>query len=165
MPSTLHLVALLLWLSASSLHAATEPAMDPEAAAIGKTRDSYVAAWRAGNAKAVASLYTVDALVLYPNHPAVSGNEAILGYFSGFFMELEQESFSLVSSEVQVAGRWAFDRGAYTWKAKPRQGGDSVEDNGKYLVILEKQADGTWKIARDMDNSDRPLTQAARGTP
>jgi ketosteroid isomerase-like protein len=34
--------------------------------------------------------------------------------------------------------------------------GASVEDHGKYLVILKRQSDGSWKMARDMDNSDRP---------
>jgi ketosteroid isomerase-like protein len=57
----------------------------------------------------------------------------------------------------------AFDRGTYRWKAVPRSGGDAIEDHGKYPVILQRQPGGSWKVARDMDNSDRPLAQSARG--
>jgi ketosteroid isomerase-like protein len=74
-----------------------------------------------------------------------------------------QEDFDLTSTEVQVVGPWAFDRGAYRWRGIPRAGGEPIEDHGKYLVILQRQPDGSWKVARDMDNSDRPLTQATRG--
>jgi len=132
-------------------------------AAIDKTRADYQAAWGASNAEQIASLYTDDAFVLYPNQPAVSGKAAIIGYFKSFFDEFVQDSFTLTSAEVEIVGPWAFDRGAYRWKSRPKAGGDPIEDYGKYLVILRRQADGSWKVARDMDNSDRPLTQSTRG--
>jgi uncharacterized protein (TIGR02246 family) len=131
-------------------------------AAIDKTRAEYQAAWRASNAEQIASLYTDDALVLYPNQPAVSGQPAIIAYFTSFFAEFVQDGFTLTSAEVEIVGPWAFDRGTYQWKAQPKTGGDRIEDYGKYLVILRRQADGSWRVARDMDNSDRPLTQSGR---
>lgn len=130
---------------------------------INKTRNDYVSAWKAADADRVANLYTTDALVLYPNQPAVAGRSAIGTYFKSFFDELSQEHFELTSAEIEVVGPWAFDRGAYRWKGKPRAGGEAIEDHGKYLVILQRQPDGSWKVARDMDNSDRPLTQTTRG--
>lgn len=42
-------------------------------------------------------------------------------------------------------------------------GGDVLEDHGKHLVMLRQQSDGSWKVFRDMDNSDKPLTQSTRG--
>jgi ketosteroid isomerase-like protein len=35
-------------------------------------------------------------------------------------------------------------------------GASMVMQNGKYLVILQKQTDGSWKIARDINNSSDP---------
>ena len=132
-------------------------------AAINKTRNEYVSAWKAADAAQIGGLYTDDALVLYPNQPAVEGKTGILGYFKSFFAEFPQNDFDLTSAEIEIVGSWAFDRGTYRWRGVPRTGGEPIEDHGKYLVILRRQADGSWKVARDMDNSDRPLSQASRG--
>lgn len=133
-------------------------------AGIAKTRSDYVSAWKAQDAGKTANLYTEDALVLYPDQPAVIGKNAIVDYFKTFFGAFSKTDFELSSAEVNVVGSWAFDRGAYRWKAVPRAGGAPVEDSGKYLVILQRQANGEWKVFRDMDNSDRPATQSTRGT-
>ena len=89
------------------------------------------------------NLYTSDAAVLYPNQPAVVGDSAIQAYFKTFFDQFVQEIFELTSEEIEVAGPWAFESGTYRWRATPRGGGPPVEDNGKYLVILRRQANGS----------------------
>lgn len=142
----------------------TPQKVEHDKAAINKTRNEYVSAWRDADATRIASLYTDDALVLYPNQPAVEGKTAILTYFKSFFSEFPKNDFDLTSAEIEIAGSWAFDRGSFKWKGVPRGGGEALLDHGKYLVVLRRQADGSWKVFRDMDNSDRPLTQAARGT-
>jgi len=152
----------LAWTSAcSSGGVSADIAKDK--AAIDTTRNAYASAWRAGNAADVAGLYADDALVLYPNEPPVVGKAAIQTYFDQFFGDFIQDEFELTSAEIEIAGSWAFDRGTYRWKGTPKAGGPAVEDHGKFLVILKRQSDGSWKVARDMDNSDRPLTQATRG--
>jgi uncharacterized protein (TIGR02246 family) len=120
-----------------------------------------VAAWRAADVKQVAELYTANAFVLYPNQPAISGRAAIVEYFKGFFDEFPRNELELVSREIVIAGSWAFDRGTYRWNGTPRSGA-VVEDNGKYLVVLLRGDDGKWRVARDMDNSDRQATRRAR---
>jgi len=127
--------------------------------------DEYAASWKAGDTARISGLYTDDAIVMYPDQPPVVGRAAISEYFKGFFTEFEALDFQLASSEIVVAGDFAYDRGTYRWKAKPRKGGAPVDDDGKYLVILRRESDGRWRVARDMDNSDRPATQATRGTP
>jgi uncharacterized protein (TIGR02246 family) len=137
----------------------------PEREGIDRTRNAYVAAWLAADAARVADLYTENAVILYPNQPAIQGKPAILAYFKAFFGEFGQNEFQLTSSEIEVVGSWAFDRGSVRWKGTPSAGGKPVEDIGKYLVVLQQQPGGEWKVARDMDNSDRPATQSTRGTP
>jgi uncharacterized protein (TIGR02246 family) len=140
----------------------TSQTVERDKAAINKTRNEYVSAWKTADAALIAGLYTDDALVLYPNQPAVEG-KGILGYFKSFFGEFPQNDFDLTSAEIEIVGPWAFDRGSYKWKGVPRVGGEALLDHRKYLVILRRQADGSWKVFRDVDNSDRPVTQAARG--
>jgi len=145
-----------------ALFTGSEPS--PEArAAIEATRKAYSAAWRKRSAAEIADLYTEDAHVLFPGQPPVSGREAIVEFFTGFFAQYTENDFDLVSNEVMVDGAWAFDQGSYRWKGTPRAGGTPEEDHGKYLVILQRQPDGAWKVARDMDNSDRPAAQCKRG--
>ena len=129
---------------------------------IDSCRKKYVAAWLTADADQIAKIYTDDAVVLYPNQPAIAGKAAISTYFKDFFQQFRQDSFELVSDEVQMIGSIAYDRGKYKWKGTARNGDTTVDDNGKYLVILKKQTDGTWKVFRDMDNSDRPLSQTTR---
>ncbi|HET8948452.1 MAG TPA: SgcJ/EcaC family oxidoreductase [Candidatus Polarisedimenticolia bacterium] len=133
-------------------------------AGIDKARNGYVEAWKAADVDRIAGLYAENAVVMYPNQPAVEGRAAIVAYFKGFFAEFPKNEFQLTSSEIEVVGPWAFDRGAYRWKGFPKAGGEPLEDTGKYLVVLQRQPDGEWKVARDSDNSDRPLAQSARGT-
>jgi len=143
-----------------------EPETSPtqDRSAIDRTRSAYEAAWMAANVDEVADLYTDDAVVLYPNQPAISGKSEIVDYFRSFFREYVQDSFTLTSAEIEIAGPWAFDRGTYRWKRIPRNGGNPIEDRGKYLIVLRRQADGSWKVARDMDNSDRPQEQSTRSS-
>ncbi|MBI1941234.1 MAG: SgcJ/EcaC family oxidoreductase [Acidobacteria bacterium] len=39
--------------------------------------------------------------------------------------------------------------------------GKPVTDRGKYITVWKKQADGTWKVAADIFNSDLPAAGAA----
>ena len=144
----------------------TTPASDLDAsavrAAIDVVRIQYMAASMASDAARVAGLYSEDAIVLYPNRAAIVGQPEILEYFTAFFGEVTLDRFQLNSDEIQIAGAWAFDRGTYDLRVVPRAGGEPIEDHGKYLVILQRQVDGSWKVARDMDNSDGPPMQAPR---
>ena len=91
-----------------------------------------------------------------PNEEELMGKQAITDNMVAMFEGMGAE-LTISSEEVEVAGDWAFDRGAYTMKLTPKGDGEPMEDNGKYIVILEKQADGSWRIAREVWNSNNPL--------
>lgn len=142
---------------------AGDASLAADRAAIDGVRNAYVAAWNATSADRIAALYTDSAVVLYPNKPAIKDRDGIRAYFASFFAAYARQDFKLDSIEIEVAGSWAFDRGTYQLKAASSAVGDAIEDHGKYLVILTRQADGSWKIARDMDNTDRPLVPTIQG--
>jgi ketosteroid isomerase-like protein len=90
--------------------------------------------------------------------PTVTGRPAIRqGYADRFAMGTA--TTAIRSDELQLMGDWAFDRGTFTATMMPSGGGDSVTVEGRYLVILRKQADGSWKLARAIDNSPSPAGQ------
>ena len=43
---------------------------------------------------------------------------------------------------------------AYAMTMKPKTGA-SIADVGKYLSVWQKQSDGSWKMVRDISNSDK----------
>jgi uncharacterized protein (TIGR02246 family) len=103
-----------------------------------------------GDAKAVAALYTETAKAYPPNGPAVSGRAAIAELFGGM-IAAGVRNVALTATEVTGSGDTAQEVG--TWVIKAPDG--SVADQGKYIVLWKKEG-GTWKLHRDIWNSDKP---------
>jgi uncharacterized protein (TIGR02246 family) len=163
----LALAALLA--AASACSSATDTAKpatttEQDTAAIARGRDAYVAGWKAGNATDIASGYTSDALAFPANQPTVTGRDAITKFNDDFFRQFTPDDIKLTPEETKVMGDWAFDRGTYHVVATPKVGGDHVTEDGRYLVLLQRQADGSWKMARDIDNTIKP-TPAPEAAP
>jgi uncharacterized protein (TIGR02246 family) len=138
------------------------PAPDPAAdrAAIEQLAGQFQTAFNAGDAAAVAATYAEGAVLMPPDQATVEGTAAIQAYFQGFF-DANTATIELASNEIEVSGDWAYDRGTYTMTTTPKAGGDAATIYGKYLVLLARQADGTWKVSRDIDNhSPAPMPTA-----
>ena len=56
--------------------------------------------------------------------------------------------------EVRVLGDRAYSHGTYEFEMVPKKGGETRSYSGTFLDILEKQVDGSWKIAIDCHNYD-----------
>ena len=135
-------------------------AMAADRAAIDKVRSDYQSDFNSNDASAAGTHFTESAVSMPPNHEALIGRQAITDDMGAMFEGMSAE-LTISSEEVEVAGDWAFDRGTFTMKMTPKGDGEPMEDKGKYIVILEKQADGSWKLAREVWNSDNPLPGSA----
>jgi len=128
---------------------------EADIAAIEEIWDNYALGMITGDLDLWMSLYTDDIVKMLPDEPAVFGKEdlrtSMKPLFDNFTIEM-----AIYNKEVQVAGDWAFSRGTFTATLTPKAGGEPLYMDGKYLDILEKQADGSWKIARDCFNSNAP---------
>jgi uncharacterized protein (TIGR02246 family) len=110
----------------------------------------------AGEANAVAALYTSDATVLPPMEPLRQGEAAskywidVLNGFSG--------PTDLTTTAVEGRGDLAYAVGKYRQTLTPKKAGAKPlpTEEGKYLEVLKKQADGSWKIVYDMWSPDAP---------
>jgi uncharacterized protein (TIGR02246 family) len=121
--------------------------------AIRKLTDEAVAALNHGDVGASLALQASDAQVLAPLRPAEIGSAAIRASLESLFKQYSVcESRTL--EELQVHGPWAFTRGSYRSVLTPRNGGQAVEESGKYVEILRKDATGAWKYFRSIWNSD-----------
>jgi uncharacterized protein (TIGR02246 family) len=124
-------------------------------AAIKQVADEYVKAVQAGDAKAVAALYTETATEMPPNEPAVKGRAAIEAYYQKLLTSGPKMSgFTLEHTETQESGDTGYDVGTFS-ETLTLANGQTVNNTGKYVVIA-KRTSGAWKIAYAIYNSDRP---------
>ena len=139
--------------------------------AIHRVREAHDAAVNAGVLEAWLAGFAEDAMLMPPNEPPVVGKEAMHSWGQAVFDQFDFEQ-TTSSDEVEVAGDWAFDRGTYILTPTPTAAGEPAEgapserpevgreldyaQTGKYLWILKKQADGSWKIACGMWSSNSP---------
>jgi uncharacterized protein (TIGR02246 family) len=147
---------------AAAMVNACAPAAPPDTTAadteaISKLRAAWTAAITAEDAAATAALYTADAVRMEDNMPAIKGREAIEKSFAELVAGFDCD-VSLTSEELVINGNWAYDRGQFMSHMMPKDPkADMIMDQGKYLVILQKQADGSWLVAREIGNSNVPL--------
>lgn len=131
-----------------------------EIAKIGALRNQFATAFNANDAAAVAGMFTDDAVIMPSNHAAVEGKAAIQSWYETMYKEMSVK-IALTPLETQVAGDWGFDRGTALLTITPKGKGKPMKESSNYLVIVKRQADGSWKVARDIDNSNTPMPAPA----
>ncbi|MDX1547243.1 MAG: SgcJ/EcaC family oxidoreductase [Rhodothermales bacterium] len=152
---TPRLLLLFALLAAACAVEEAPPAEDPAAdeAAIRALIDRTAALNNAADTTGWVALFEDGAVYMPPGSPSVTTRagleEAAAAGFGSYATDIR-----IVPDEVVVAGDWAFARSHVTGTATPRAGGDAVPVDVKQLVIYHRQADGAWKIARLITNSN-----------
>ncbi len=122
--------------------------------AIEANTKAFVEAFNKGDAAAVAGMYTKDAKLLPPNSEMMEGTQNIQAYWQGA-ISAGGKLDALETVEVEARGDMAAELGKYTL-TMPQAGGGTITDQGKYLVVWKRQG-RTWKLARDIWNTSKPL--------
>ena len=138
-------------------HAAAAASGADEAAIRAQTV-SWVKAYNAGDAKAVAEQYADDALLLPPGAPGVSGKAAIQAFLAKDIADSQAGGVVFhvnPKTDVAVSGNMGWESGTYTATVK-----GAVVESGKFLSVSRKK-DGKWHYIRDTWNSDAPPAPAA----
>ena len=118
---------------------------------------AFVAAANAGDAEGVAAVYADDGALLAPNLPPQKGRAAIKAFWGGF-LDAYSVRFEVVSDTIEGRGDLAYNQGHYRFTAVPKAtGAAGVADEGKFIEILKKQPDGSWKYVLDMYSSNLAL--------
>jgi uncharacterized protein (TIGR02246 family) len=143
--------------SAAAPAAATTstPANDPAMvrAYIDSADADALAAVKAGDIPRWSAWYTDDAVLLNPGAPAARGRTAIEAQMKNMFDGATIESGGFKADDVIVEGDVAIETGSYDWTLKLKDG-KVVPDKGKFVTVWRRQADGGWKIIRDINNTD-----------
>jgi uncharacterized protein (TIGR02246 family) len=111
-----------------------------------KLGTAWEKAFNAGDAAAVAALYTKDAKVMAPGAEPVSGRKAIQDVFAADIAK--GVKFDLTLEDAVGAGDYAAETGK--WVVTSADG--KHLDHGPYVTIHKKEGGG-WKLYRDIYNS------------
>ena len=114
--------------------------------------ETWEAKYNAGDAAAVAALYTEDGWVMPPNTEAAHGRQAIQTKIEQDLAANEGSTLAIESVESGKDGNVGFARGTYTFT----DADGNVIDRGKWVEVRKKVA-GQWLIHCDIWNSDMPM--------
>lgn len=101
--------------------------------------------FEAGDTASMSYYYTKDAVVLPPSSQILAESESIRDYWQ-FLMEVGVEEYSLYPVDVRIEGNRAFQTAI--WEAvRTSETGEKIAMEGNITNVLEKQANGDWKIS------------------
>lgn len=121
-------------------------------AEIERTIEKFMEMFRQGDAEGIAELYTRDGMVLPPNSDLVEGKQQIKDFWKTAIDMMGIKSVRLQTQEIEPQNDIAYERG----RAMIYGEGDQEIDNSKYIVIWKRE-NGTWKLHRDIFNSNLKL--------
>jgi len=128
-----------------------------DVAGIRSADSAFMAAANAGDAEKMAEVYAKEGALLAPNLPPQKGRNAVKAFWAGF-LDAYTVRFEVASDTIEGRGDLAYNQGHYRFTAVPKaKGVPGVADEGKFLEILKKQADGSWKYVVDMYSSNLTL--------
>jgi ketosteroid isomerase-like protein len=122
--------------------------------ALDRVLRDYEAAWRRGDAAALAALFADDGFLLQGGRAPARGRAAIAAAYAGQGggpLRLR----ALAAAATDTIG---FILGAYGYGAEPG-------DQGKFTLTLRRRPGGPWLIFSDMDNPSRPPRRAGGAPP
>ena len=129
---------------AAPIPAAADPAADVDAA-----NQKLMEAFDAGDAEAVAALYTEDAAVMPPGSDLARGRDGAQEFWQGAF-DAGLTGVDLTTDQLDVQGDTAIETGNYAVTMS-----DGSSENGKYIVVWHRTPDGAWKMNRDIWNASK----------
>jgi ketosteroid isomerase-like protein len=123
---------------------------------------AWMDAYNAGNADAVANLYTEDAVLMPPGTAAITGPAAIKDFIASDIPTSKAAGLSFKNGEATGVGV-SGDMGWLSGTFSVTNASGATVDSGKYLSVF-RRVNGGWKLIRDIWNSDAPPAAAPAAT-
>ena len=152
------LLLMLMWAAcaapAKSPEAPTSPPPDLTALrdAIQAREKEWSAAFLAGNAAGVAALYTEDGAQVQAAGDWFRGRDAITKAMQAQLDTIAVTAREDITEEVFPAGDYVVEIGRYSYQGTSKAGNKPGSAAGRYMVLWRKDADGVWRLHRDIGN-------------
>ncbi len=114
-----------------------------------------VQAIEGGDASTYFSILAADAVFLPPNTLPKTGDE-LRTWLAGFLAATKVEFLDNVHVETVIESRLAYHVFTCSWRVGSRTGGETRVLHFQGLHILTREAEGAWKIAREIWNTRPP---------
>jgi uncharacterized protein (TIGR02246 family) len=136
-------------------------------AAINQLAEDWRAGWLTGDPETLLALLSDEPVLIMSHEPAIIGKEAIRELYQYVFENYtftSDENYTRTSDveqmEVEVDGDLGYIWSRYTNTETPKAGGETIEDHGHSVLIVRRQHDGSWKIARLIATRSQPTTNS-----
>lgn len=147
-------IPLLLTVAGAAPAAQSDAGQSAVRTAIEKQAAAFAAAYNRGDAKAVAAMYTEDAIALPPDAEMVRGRAAIERLWADAMASgIKTIAFTVI--DVQSSGDLAVETGRAVLGIQPA-GQPATTQAGKYVVVWKRSANGEWRLLRDIWNGVGP---------
>ena len=115
-------------------------------------RNNYERAENAGDVDGIMNTCSDDVVFMPPEAPPVSGGDAVRAFFEEFLAAFDA-SIELSREYITVDGDVAYEWGTVSGSATGPDG-QSESVNNTYLIVYERDQDGTWKQSKNIWNSN-----------
>ena len=115
----------------------------------------FDAAATAGDVDGLLALYADDVVSMPPDMPPRIGAEVMRAPMEEFTAQFDLALTSQVE-EVQVSGDIAYALVSWEQTMTPKAEGEATHEQGKWMLVFKRQADGSWKCWREMWSTYEP---------
>jgi len=108
---------------------------------------------------ALESIWTDDIVTMHPGAPAVVGKAANIEKLQAGIEQMKGQeilAYNEQFQEVRIDGDWAYEWGTISGRTRPFTGGNESSYHFNVMRILQRQPDGSWKVARSIYNDAEP---------
>lgn len=125
-----------------------------DVAAVNAVRQAEVAAITSGDT--TLPFVTDDVVFMPPNEPRIVGVAAARSWAAGFLGAVTVQAITYGETNITITGDWAIEPYTGSLTVLPAGATEAVTEALKGVHIYRKGADGSWKMAVDIWNSDAP---------
>ena len=149
-----HLISLIFFLS---LPVGLVQAQEDDAFFVDLVANSYVEPFRAGDIDRWIRAFDKEAIAMHNRRPIDRGREAIETFGRAVHQHFRLQEYQVEVTDIRRSAQWVYTVGSYTTHFISRDDGSAPfgREQGKFLLLWERKADGDWKIILDTGNSDQ----------
>jgi ketosteroid isomerase-like protein len=118
---------------------------------------AYVEPFKTGDIDKWIDAFDQEAVAMHNRRPIDRGRGAIETFGRTVHKFFELKEYSVEVTDIRVSADWAYTAGEYITHFVSREDGSAPfgREQGKFMLLWERQPDGRWKIILDTGNSNQ----------